>query len=207
MFLVKLFDKDWVVLMLVAMVILLSGLFRCSSPVQARDALVPPEQLTDSTKIWLARAMVSEAGWLAKRDHAAIAHTLARRWRVRRERWPGVTFEQVIRNYCAGFYLKEEALDPRQQWVRQLNSDGLQPESWPQNVRWDKHLVYWRQVLDSVDRFAEGQLPDPCRGQSWHWGGPMDDPEGRMVKMDCGETKNTFYTLVPKARKDSYARN
>jgi hypothetical protein len=151
--------------------------------------------------------MVSEAGWLAKRDHAGIAHTLARRWRVRRERWPGVTFEQVIRHYCAGFYLKEASLDPRQLWVRQLNPMGVKPAAWPQNVRWDKHLVWWRQVMQRVDQFAAGRLSDPCRGQSWHWGGPMDYPEGRMVKVDCGETRNTFYTLVPKNREETYARN
>jgi hypothetical protein len=203
----KIFDCDWIILAFVLLVILASSLVHCDADAQRpRVGPVPEDQLTPQTRLWLARGMVSEAGWLAERDHAGIAHTLARRWRARRERWPGVTFEQIIRHYCAGFYLKEAALDPRQLWVRQLNPAGLQPAAWPSNVRWDKHLVYWRQVLHRVDLFAEGRLPDPCRGQSWHWGSAFDDPPGRMVKMDCGETKNIFYTLVPKTRKDTYAR-
>jgi len=195
----KIFECDWIVLALVGLVILLSALIHCDAGAQRlRKAPIPENQLTPQTRVWLARGMVSEAGWLAERDHAAIAHTLARRWQARRERWPGVTFEQIIRHYCAGFYLKESALDPRQLWVRQLNLDGFQPAAWPRNVRWDKHLIWWRQVLQRVDQFAEGQLHDPCRGQSWHWGGLMDTPEGRMERIDCGDTKNVFYTLVPK---------
>ena len=179
-----------------------------SAGAQSRSkAPVPQDQLTPQTKLWLARAMVSEAGWLANLDHAGIAHILARRWHARRVRWPGVTFEQIIRYYCAGFYLKESSLTPRQLWVRQLIPADVEPPAWPRNkANWPRHYKWWKGVLQRVELFSQGRLRDPCRGQGWHWGGWMDEPEGRMEEMDCGETKNTFYTLVPKKQEEYASR-
>ena len=51
----------------------------------------------DETKVWLARAMVSECGWEVNDCQAAVAHTLARRARVQK-----LSLVEMVRSYCAG---------------------------------------------------------------------------------------------------------
>jgi hypothetical protein len=161
--LTRILDRDWPVLLLIFGVILLSSIVDCDADAQSRSkASIPTDQLTPRTQVWLARGMVSEAGWKAKTDHAAIAHILARRWKARQLRWPGVTFEQIIRHYCAGFYIKESALTPRQQWIRQLVPSGAEPAAWPRKyVRWDKHLPYWNEALRRAELFGRAERPVP----------------------------------------------
>ncbi|MBN1654277.1 MAG: hypothetical protein JXA30_10950 [Deltaproteobacteria bacterium] len=156
---------------------------------------IPENQWTPSTQVWLARAMVAEAGWTSENDHIAIAYVLARRWRRLTERWPELRFLDVIRNYCAGLGSYRRELTPRQRWLRSLSWNDLVPEGWPEGISWDRHLRYWRSILERSDRWSKGNLLDPCRGRAWHWGGTIDTPRGRMVPVNCGETQNTFYNL------------
>lgn len=177
--------------------LLASGFLLWGTVVEAKPPL-PAAQWTPDTHIWLARAMVAEAGWDAPRDHVAIAHVLARRWRRAVERWPTLRFLDVIRNYCAGLGDFRRSLTPRQRWLRALDFEVARPEGWPRSASWKRHANYWRNALKRSQRWASGRIKDPCQGKAWHWGGTIDSPYGRMVAVDCGETRNTFYGMSPK---------
>jgi len=170
-------------------------LLAASSAVAQPPPPIPKSQWTPSTQVWLARAMVAEAGWHAENDHIAIAYVLARRWRMLTERWPQLRFIDVIRNYCSGLGSYRRELTQRQKWLRSLSWNDLVPESWPAGVSWQRYLRYWQSVLERSDRWSKGDLKDPCRGRAWHWGGTIDTPRGRMVAVDCGTTENTFYRI------------
>ena len=161
------------------------------SPVE----LVPDHLWNDDTKIWIARALVSEAGWDETTDHIAIAYVLHRRWQLARKRYPRYTFPSVIKRYCAGFGPTPPT--PRQLWVKNLNVKGTRPKGWPNDIRWKDYRNRWFKVIDTVEEWRRGAYPDPCNGHSRYWGGPMDRPSKRMIRMDCGPTKNRFYTVRP----------
>lgn len=156
---------------------------------------IPAHQWDAETEVWLARAMVAEAGWDAEHDHIAIAYVLAKRWRKAVERWPQLRFIDILRNYCAGLGDYRRALTPRQRWLRSLNPEGTQPDGWPTQASWRNHLPLWQKALARARAWGEGTLRDPCKGRAWHWGGSIDSPRGRMVRVECGETRNTFYRL------------
>lgn len=162
----------------------------------ARNRPLPEEQWNDVTHVWLARAMVAEAGWTAERDHVAIAYVLARRWRQLHRRFPSTTLVHVIRGYCAGLEPGRAELTPRQRWLRALSFDMREPDGWPRRyASWARHRALWRSVLDRAHDWAQGRLRDPCRGTSWHWGGDMDTPGVELYEVDCGATANTFYGI------------
>lgn len=165
---------------------------------------LPQEQWDDTTRLWLARAMVAEAGWEAPRDHVAIAYVITRRWKRAVQRWPQLTFLDMLRNYCAGLGTAGRELTPRQIWIRNLDelgpmSESEAPKGWPSSkARWSAHRDLWGQIVSRATAWGAGELPDPCRGRAEHWGGTTDLPKTRMVPVDCGDTENTFYELVPK---------
>lgn len=166
-----------------------------SSVAEARRP-VPPEQFTSEAHVWLARAMIAEAGWRAKKDHVGMAYVLARRWKRATERWPTMRFVDVIRNYCAGLGSFRRSLTARQEWLRGLDFNVRKPDAWPKRASWKRHGRFWADTLERSHAWAQGELRDPCRGRAWHWGGVIDSPRGRMVAIDCGGTRNTFYGMA-----------
>ncbi len=169
-----------------------------TSAATAQSPPIPEAQWTPQTQLWLARAMVAEAGWNAETDHVAIAYVLARRWRRLSERWPAFRFVDLIRSYCAGLGDYRRELTPRQRWLRALSWDSEKPSGWPRKSSWRIHLPLWRAALKRSGDWSQGRFRDPCRGRAWHWGGVIDTPHGRMAAVSCGTTRNTFYRLVPK---------
>ena len=146
---------------------------------------LPP--YTKSNHLWLARAMVAEAGWTKTIDHAAIAHVLGRRWNRAKQRFPNLRFEAQIRGYCSGLYRMRTS---RHIWLHNLTGSKM-PLGWPVNrVSWDRHKPLWKAALERAKRYFEGELVDPCRGKAWNWGGGMDLPKG--PKINCGKTVNIF---------------
>ena len=165
-----------------------------SLPVSAKAPL-PEEQLQKSDYVWLARSMVAEAGWESERDHIAIAYVLARQWRMQQKRWPKLRFRDLMFRYVKGLGGHRREYTIRQRWIRSLSPAMTEPDHWPKRASWERHRPLWAATLVRVEQWAQGRLPDPCQGDAWHWGGTMDFPKQRMIKIDCGETKNTFYTL------------
>jgi len=159
--------------------------------------VLPREQWTPRAHLWLARAFVAEAGWTAERDHAAIAWTLQRRWKRAVKRWPTIRFVDVVRAYCAGLGDWSSRVTRRQRWVRGLSWGGDRPPGWPRKASWAEHVGHWRAALDRAAEWQLGRVADPCRGKlALHWGGDMDAPARRMRRVDCGDTRNTFYAIT-----------
>jgi len=142
-------------------------------------------------RVWLARALIAEAGWTATQtEYVAIAWVLRKRARAS-GRSPYVT----VRTYCAG--LGRHARTRRQRWVRELPADGeTRPEHWPDTASWRRHRPRWQRVLQLVEEWAAGEHPDPCP-RAVHWGGDMDAPKGRMRAV-CARlpTGNTLYGVM-----------
>jgi hypothetical protein len=159
------------------------------------SVVISDREWRKSAKLWIARAMVSEAGWDETRDHIAIAYVLYRRWQQVKKRYPAFPMTNVISRYCAGF--GKTVYSKRQAWVKNLEADGTRPRGWPPDIRWNDYRDRWLSVLETAEEWRSGLHPDPCRGLSRYWGGPMDRPSKRMIRMDCGETKNYFYTVKP----------
>lgn len=173
-------------------------------------------QWTRSAHLWLARAMVAEAGWPVqqehcdpRRDHAAIAWTLARRWRNATRLLVGWTFERQVRAYCAG--LGPTVRRARQRWVQALpgpKQDMSQPpDGWPRGTSWRAHVPLWRATLRFAAAWGKGEVPDPTRGRAWHFGSGaagLADPErsaravrqGRWVRLRGIGTCNEFFALA-----------
>lgn len=175
----------------------LAVFFLFSTPSRAEFQGPEVENWDDETSVLLARALVSEADW-SSTDHAAIAWTLYRRWKARREQEPTWTYKDQILAYCSG--MKGEARTQRHRWVRALPANGVdKPEDWPENVSWTVYQRQWARVLQFTTAWYEGRVKDPCKGRSLHWGAPYGTDLHRpkvygWEPVNCGPTaRNLFW--------------
>lgn len=160
----------------VALAVLLLALFATDT-----HALpIPAEQWTPRARLWLSRAQVAEAGWIATTDHDVMAWVLARRWRALQSKFPAIGFTDAVRSYCAG--LGNRTPSRRQLWVRALTTDGSPPSGWPSHVSWSAHLPRWRAVVERTDEWAAGRVKDPSRGRADHWGATRLDADVRRAQ-------------------------
>jgi hypothetical protein len=169
-------------------------------------------QWTDGARLALAQCLVGEADWGRVTEYSAISHLLTRRWVKRLQSEPTLTFERLVRRYCAVHRVSRPSL--RQQWVRKLPWGELESDpGFPSNVAWTNYVTPWREVREFVENFYEGVYSDPTPSAD-HWGGAMDgvpiggrllnrvvpstDPEtpGRSVQLT-----NRFYAVDMAARR------
>ena len=160
---------------------------------------LPAEQWDGEAHLWLSRAAVAEANWVAERDHILIAWTLTYRWRNAVKRWPALKFVDVIRSYCAGLGFGSPS-SPRQTWVRALPSVF---EPWPSAVP-SAYQRHWHNVQARMLKWGDGAFRDPSKGRVRNWGSPSVElpdraraqiaiDDGRWVELDLGDTKNRYY--------------
>lgn len=165
----------------------------------------------------LARVFVSEAGWDAPREHAALGWTLARRAQRLRER-RGMGAQQVIRA-IADRTLVEPRTD-RQRWLYALRLDGARPVEWERwtTARWGRRTDGWKAALTAARALVRGELADPCDGPSELWGSPTHPVDraalerniraGVWVRVDCGleHRSNVFVRWGSRAERTRAAR-
>lgn len=153
---------------------------------QERKELYPPlpaDQLTHQAKHTLARVLVGEADW-HRPDHVAISWVLAKRWKAYDSWNPGKrTFVRTMYLYAAPLKVKTA----RTKWVQSLPWTGPLPSALQPYKR------HWRRVIRLVERWARGEIRDPCP-RARHYGGLMDKPKPGMRPVFCGPTRNIFYT-------------
>lgn len=155
----------------------------------AQELPVPREQLTPEAKLWLARALVAEAGWDGETDHAALAWVLARRWEAIRKTHAKISFAAVVRRYCTALRPGTVVLKWRQRWLRSLPDGPL--------TGWLSHYSeQWQSIREFVEEWSEGAIPDPCGGLAHHFGGPMDKTPRHWRQLECGPTRNQYYATA-----------
>ena len=144
-----------------------------------------------SDQTMLARAAVAECGWTSRDCHAAVWYAV--QYRAQRT---GRTIPEQIRAYCAAWKIGTRA---RSVWVRELSE--VRPQHWPGEVRWDRHVRFWRRIYRRTGAFLRGKIRNPCNGRPMHFGGNYGIDKRRAVKagwkvLRCGKTgMQNFYTL------------
>lgn len=149
---------------------------------------IPSREWSVTTKTWLGRSCVGEAGFENYHECIAIAWVYATRWREVK----GASLEQVIKKYSAAIKSKSTHRRP---WILDLNIAGVKPAKWPSSLSWRVHRPLWLRILSELDHWAAGNRPNPVPTAN-HYGGPMDKPRGAWVRISPRGGRqfgNTFY--------------
>jgi len=152
-----------------------------------KDRPIPKHQWNYLTKLWLGRSCVGEAGFDAVDECVGIAWTMATRAREYH-----TTFLRIVQSYSAAIKPHERHRRP---WIFELHYDGEKPRSWPAKLNWRLHKRLWLRILDTLDRWAKGKIPNPVEGAN-HFGGDMDEPRETWITIEPNsdvEFRNTFY--------------
>lgn len=155
--------------------------------------------------LWLARICVHEAGWSVldgADDCAALFATL----RARADRLRRPSLERALAGYSARFYA---GTTPRS-WARYLTAAHARrgtPRGWPGD--WPGFGAYrerWAAVLEAARAIVRGEVGSPCSEPPHHWAARIASmleraeeriAAGDWIAVDCGETRNAFYAVVP----------
>lgn len=184
---------------LLTVILILMISFACfGSGVSRGGRPIPREQWTDSTKVWLARSCVGEAGFDAYEECIGIAWVYAVRWKSSAGR---DTLEGVIRSYSAAVKSRNSH---KRKWIFDLRLDGKRPKGWPKRLSWKGHLKFWNKILFELEQWSKGFRPNPVKG-AIHWGGSMDTPHASWVRVlpEAGvKFKNIFYRSKYSAGRD-----
>lgn len=156
---------------------------------------LPQDQVSEDTLVWVSRALVSEAGFQAKRDYATILWVLLKKWKRHLVKDNTTSFKDFVFSYCTGLH-PERINNRSQRWVQFLPEDGeTVPKGWSPELDWNKHKVLWAKIRTFVRSWADGYVQDPCP-KATDWAAPYVaiDPNV-FVLVSCGETKNSYYSL------------
>ena len=127
---------------------------------------LPAKQWTRHARLLTAQSCVGEASFQAVEECIAIAWVYATRAREVKK-----PYIWIVPRYSAA--LKDHDRH-RRPWIKELNTRGDKPPSWPGVLRWKKaHREYWLYLLASLDAWAEGRRRNPCPGAN-HFGSHDD---------------------------------
>jgi len=143
---------------------------------------MPVDHRGDATT--LAICVLAEAGG-NRLDHHGILHVLKRRAMQLSERsGHHISIAEMARRYCRIFR------DPPR------HRNFLRALVWAQTPERPGYAHAWQQAQLSVVLFLLEVDLDPCDGRAMHWGSTADarKPPRRSVRVDCGPTKNVFWT-------------
>ncbi len=167
--------------------ILAAAVFLTSSVCVAQPP-IPAEEWTSVAARNLARSCVAEAGFDSgsNGECAAIAFVYARRFHQMRRAGRYMTYSQLVWQYSAPLRLNVRP------WVNQLDGDD-RPRSMPRRWPWDLLLPKWQRLQDMVQRWAEGEIENPCPGAN-HFGSVQDGAPSDWTRIRCNiRTRNRFW--------------
>jgi hypothetical protein len=151
----------------------------------------------------LARVCTNEAGFTRDGDCPAIGAAIA--FHARRL---GVTFEEFAKRYSDRAFSRSRT-DGRR-WIAWLEPTTERPRFWSDRaMRWETGAALWIDRLAQARRILASAEAHACDGTPMHWGaryGVDLDRAGRAIEagrwraLECGETRNAFYTVI--ARED-----
>lgn len=141
----------------------------------------------------LARVCVSEAGWEATPECAAIHQVLADRAR------------QMEISYMAAlcFYSTRTCdrgrRDPRR-WIAWLSPDLRRPRGWPDGMLWSRYRPRWRVMLKHAGAVLRNEVESPCETPPHYWGMPRGIDLERALqagwrRLECEGTRNAFWRV------------
>jgi hypothetical protein len=137
------------------------------------DRPVPRKQWTDSAKVWTARSCVGEAGFASVDECIAIAWVYA----TRAKESP-FSYLKIVRRYSAATKAHERH---RRVWLFNLGLDGKKPDGWPEHLSWRVHKPKWMHLLETLDRWSVGAVPNPVPGAN-HYGSREDANRAQYVR-------------------------
>lgn len=155
-------------------------------------------QTRETDALLLARVCVSEAGWTCWESGDGYAIHYAQAARAARD---GVSWRSAARALSPRATGARPTTDARIAWVAGLRADGLAPAAWPARPHspWAQYRARWLDVLErarevvtwGVEVHAEHS---PCDEPPTTWAAPWHPPSRGLRALDCGDTRNRFYT-------------
>jgi len=163
----------------------------------------------------LARICASEASLQITDDCAAIHQVLDFRSNLRGFRY--VTFARLY---------STRVFDPnrtdRRAWLSHLSANGAEPLHWPlwrsqrqgdqglvtlervPHPTWERLRGRWLSLYQHAGRIMRGEVENQCEMEIHDWGGDMDTARylrrnPHAVRVNCGDTVNTFWHLPHRA--------
>jgi len=135
----------------------------------------------------LARGAVHEAGFDVTEDEIAAI------WAVARLRHPRA--HSPVRVQMRRFFSGRT----RRSFLLGLGRNDRMPVGWPSSAVWANYSDRWLAVLNIAERVVAGEISHRCEFEPVGWGGPRVDRHylervGRDRWVNCGETRNVFFT-------------
>jgi len=157
---------------------------------------IPAKQWTEKAKVWTARSCVGEAGFDAVEECMAIAWVYATRANDTSR-----TYLWIVKRYSSAIKRHDEHDRP---WIFELNADGEKPENWPPVLSWKRHRPMWSEILEGLDAWAKGDVPNPVPGAN-HYGSVVDARRALYVrkwtKLEApGHFRNWFFDSKTKGK-------
>jgi len=138
-----------------------------AQPTRVVEHPVSDEEWNEETKLWLARSLLGEVGWLRPAEQSAVAWVYATRAKISRSH----NFIEMVKQYSAAIRSPGKRRSP---WLFELGFDRERPSSWPSGPRWEGlHDEAWIKTLELVDRWQAGEIPNYCPSAN-HFGGYID---------------------------------
>jgi len=143
------------------------------------------------------------------------------RWQDMRDNIPNLTYAATIQLYSAAMK-PHLASKKRMRFARFYNDDKevrqVYRRRFLQSISWDgsnllaladrydrkgegRYFVEgWEAVREIVEAWGDGEVANECE-EARHWDGPgMALPRDGLIKIDCGETLNDYFTTVQARR-------
>jgi len=155
-------------------------IYSVSSLAQDKDAEatlnrpVPANQWSPKIRVLLGRSCVGEAGWYSgeTQECAMLGNIYAKQAKQQ-----SVYFATAMLKYS--YAIKADFGIVKHPWLDGLHANGKRPRNWPRNLRWSVHRPLWKQILDTIDSWYRGEIPNPIPDAD-HFGGGMDVPRAEL---------------------------
>lgn len=182
-------------------------------PPSHRGYIIPKDQVTQETQLWLTRLFVLESGWdkrwKDRREHSLLAYIVRERYNIRVKADTSETFVKSLRQYSRGLREDRKTWTPKMMWVLALKApvthvegkneivDSMEePEYWPENLRWARYKRFYARTWINAGKWLHGRVGHPCPG-AMHWGNEDDIPGGKMVRLKCSSKfRNIIYGIA-----------
>lgn len=157
-------------------------------------SIVHAQEREVTGSVALARLCINEAG--TNRDECAAIHaTIVFRARYVYRSSYLIALHRYSRNATI------DRTNRNRPWIAHLWPNANRPLHWPRNLNWpDVHRPRWIAMLDLATALIDGREQASCEPHGWarHDVRPADRT---MHPIDCGDTRNVFWSLPAYVRR------